>query len=130
MEILKIGGTGSLSMNYQLLPPVVGGITQEEVARVLVEFSRVLQTGHERSDGPAVCEDPHGFSQEVSTEVLQRGRFGEEISQSRVRSALSLVLLGGKINIKHDLPHLLSNSAIQVAVVEDVFTSDFSSVTK
>ena len=119
-------GTGTLTSNYQLLPPVLGGITQEEVATVLVEFSRVLQTGHNRSDGPAVSEDPHGFPQGVSTELLQRGRFGEEFSQPRVRSASSLVLGGGMIHLKHGLLHLLTDSS----PLEDVVSLDLSSVAK
>ena len=128
MEILKRWNRKvSLSINYQLLPPVEGGITQEEVARVLVEFSRVLQTGHKRSDGPVVCEDPHGFPQGVSTELLQRGRFGEEFSQPRVRDASIPVLGGGVIHLKHDLLLLLTDS---VSVVEDVVKSDLSSVAK
>ena len=58
-------------MNYHLLPPVNWGITQQEVARILVEFSRVHQLGNERSDGPASSQDPHGLPHRVSTQPLE-----------------------------------------------------------
>ena len=74
-----------LCINYHLLPPISGKITDEKVARINVKFSGALQTGHQGMDSSATSDGPHGPSQDISAELLEWSRVREQVSQQRRR---------------------------------------------